>query len=172
MTTTTITTRDRLALSWYLTRFSWAMQDYPGRAYRRIREDLRRDTLAAADDVGMRRALADLGHPRVLAERYIAEVGRRLPRWTTGIVAAGVAVLAVAYVVMGYAVGVLDTLRATGAGTLTMHPLGSTVTYTATADQRGVEGTWTWQWLLLYLVVAAVAFVPASRLWRARDRTA
>ncbi len=53
------------------------MQDYLHRPLRRIRADLRRDTLAAAGEVGMDRALADLGDPRALADRYADEHGRR-----------------------------------------------------------------------------------------------
>ncbi|HMO12396.1 MAG TPA: hypothetical protein PKB06_13045 [Actinotalea sp.] len=172
MTTTTLTAGDQLALQWYLARFAWAMQDYPQREYRRIRDDLRRDTRAAATEVGMPEALRGLGDPRLLAERYVAETGRRLPRWTSGIVAAGFAVLALSFVVMAYAAGVLDALAATGTETVTMSPFGQPVTYTATADQLSVAGTYSWPWLVLYAAVAGVTFALVARVWRAWRRKA
>lgn len=73
----TVTRADRKALRQYLRRFSWATQDYLRTPLRRIRADLRRDTLAAAGELGMDRALADLGDPRALADRFADEHGRR-----------------------------------------------------------------------------------------------
>ncbi len=77
---TSLTREDRQALDRYLRRFSWAVHDYLATPLRRIRADLRDDTLAAAEDVGMTQAMADLGDPRALAERYADEHGRQGPR--------------------------------------------------------------------------------------------
>lgn len=158
--------RDRLALTAYLWRFGWAMQDYPRREYRQVRTALRAEIRAAAAEVGMRQALADLGHPVVLAEGYVAELGRRLPRWNTGAVAATLAVGALAYMVLAYAAGTLDTLDALGGGSLTRYPFGSETVFTATAEEISVESGVTWPWATLYLGVATTAFVLGSRLWR------
>jgi hypothetical protein len=76
----TLTTQDRRALRRYLRRLSWALQDFLTTPTHRIVADLRRDTAAAADEVGMNAALADLGDPRALAERYADEHGRQGPR--------------------------------------------------------------------------------------------
>lgn len=73
----TVTRADRKALRQYLRRFAWATQDYLRTPLRRIRADLRHDTLTAAGEIGMGQALADLGDPRALADRFADEHGRR-----------------------------------------------------------------------------------------------
>lgn len=167
MSTRTLSPRDLLARERYLVRFGWTMQDYPRKEYKRIRRELRAEVTAAAADVGMAAALAGLGHPMVLGERYIAELGRRLPRWTTGAWAAGVAVAVVFYLFAAYAFGTLDTLEALGGGAVTRYPFGSETTFTFTSQEISVQSGTSWQWAALYLGVAAVAFGTGSRLWRA-----
>lgn len=166
MTRTPMTFADRLRRDWYLIRFSWFMQDHPAREYRRIRGELRAEIAAAADDVGMSTALSDLGHPRTLAEGYRATLDGPRPRYVTGVVAAGLTITVIAYLVVAYSFGFLDALEATGGGSATIRPLGAETTFTSTADMIGVESTFTWQWLALYVGVGAVAFVLGSRLWR------
>lgn len=169
-TTTTptkrLSTADALRWDWYLIRFSWGMQDYPGKEYRRIKRELRTETRAAAAEVGMRQALRDLGHPRVLAEGYIAEHGKRLPRYTTGAVAAGLAIGLIAYVFVAYSFGVLDTLEAMGGGSVTRYPLGSETVFTHTSQEISVAATGSPGWLVVYGAAAVVSFVLGSRLWR------
>ncbi|AEE45197.1 hypothetical protein [Cellulomonas fimi] len=160
----TLTLRDLLVREAFLTRFSWAVQDYP-RSERLVR-DLRRELTAAADDVGVRRAVADLGHPRVLAEGYLATLDHRVPRWATGATWAALAVGAVAYLVVAYAVGTLDTLADLGGGTLTRTTLGATTVYTSTDGELSVGTEASWQWLVLYGAVFAVVFTLGARLWR------
>lgn len=92
---------DRRALRGYLRRFSWAVGDYLGTPLRRLRADLRDQTLAAAADVGMTRALADLGEPRELAARYTEEHGRRGPRGARTVVRVAATVAAVGLLVAG-----------------------------------------------------------------------
>ncbi|MCL3859978.1 hypothetical protein [Actinotalea sp. K2] len=167
MTTTTLTLTDRLHARWYLTRFGWAMQDYPGRQTRQIRRELHADLVLAAQDVGMAQALRDLGHPVVLAERYIAELGRRLPRKTTGAVAAALAMGLILYLSTAYAIGTLDTLEAMGGGSITTYPLGAETVFTHTEDELSVSSSLTWQWALLYVGAGVVAFLGGSRIWRA-----
>lgn len=166
-TTTSLSLRDRMRLDWYLARFDWAMQDYPRTEYKRIAKDLRAELTAAALDVGTGRALAGVGHPRVLAERYIAELGRRLPRWTTGALAAGAAVGVLTFLLMFYAFGVLDALDAMGGGTVSFDVLGGSSTLTRTADEISASLDLGWGWLALYAAVAAVSFLLGARLWRA-----
>ncbi|GCD18699.1 hypothetical protein CTKZ_02610 [Cellulomonas algicola] len=162
---TTLSLRDRLVREAYLTRFSWAVQDHP--QDRALVRDVRREVTATAEEIGMRAAVAGLGHPRVLAEGYLAELGRRTPRWATGGVWAGLAVGALVYLGFAYALGTLDTLLDLGGGTLTRTTLGATTEYTATADVLGVETSVSWQWLVLGAGVFAVTFVLGSRAWRA-----
>lgn len=170
MTRTSMTLADRLRQDWYFTRFSWYMQDHPGREYRRIRRELRAEVAAAADDVGTATALTDLGHPRLLAEGYRGTLDGRRPRYVAGAVAAGVTISAIAYLAVAYSLGFLDALAATGGGSATIRPLGAETTFTSTADMIGVESTFTWQWLALYLAAGTIAFVLGSRLWRVIPR--
>lgn len=113
---------DRWRRTWFRTRFSWAMQDYPRREYRRIARDLRQQIDEAATEVGMGQALADLGPPRALAEGYAAELDRPVPRWSAGAVAAGGVFLFLFYFFFAYAIGTLDTLRDLGGASVTRHP--------------------------------------------------
>lgn len=166
-TATRPTLREAAARERYLLRFAWAMQDYPAREYRRLKADLRTQIADAAASVGLRRALADLGSPVVLAEEYLAALGTRRPRWTTGIVTAGVVVGVVALLTMTYAFGALDALETMGGGTMTRYPLGAETVFTVSTDGLSVEGVVTWRWALLYAGLAAGAFLLGSRAWRA-----
>lgn len=157
---------DRLRLGWYLQRLSWALEDYPRRERRAALRQVREDTTAAAGDVGMRTAIEELGHPRALAERYMAQLDRPLPRWTSGAVAAALAVGALLYLGMAYGLGTMHTLEALGGGTVTTRPLGAEVVFTALDDEFSVEWTMTWPGLLVVVAVGAVAFALASRVWR------
>lgn len=164
--TARLTLRDKLALDLYLARFSWSMQDYPGKEEKRIRRELRAEILAAAADVGMERALADLGHPYALADGYKATRDRRLPRWATGAVAAGVAVGMLLYLTIAYAFGALDTLAALGGGTVTLDVLGTPSTFEASDGGISMTTGLGWEGLAVYAGVALVAFLLWSRAWR------
>ena len=50
-------------------RLDYHLSDLPGLRRRQIRREIRADLRAAAADVGTRPAIANLGHPRVLAAR-------------------------------------------------------------------------------------------------------
>jgi hypothetical protein len=160
------TITDTIRREWYLLRFSWDMQDYPQRAYRRIKSDLRRDLTVAAQDVGLRQAIADLGHPRVLAERYAAELDRPRPRWATGATAAALAVGFLVYLGLAYALGANDVLEAMGGGSVTVHPLGAEATFTSTAEEISLHYTPTVAGQVFVLCVGLVSFLLGARVWR------
>lgn len=157
-------TRDTLVRELYLMRFSWAMQDFPKN--KQVLRELRTQIDAAASEVGMRQAVADLGHPRVLADGYLSGLGRPLPRWTTGAVWGALSVAAVAYLAMAYAAGTLDTLEQMGGGTLERVFLGATTTFIAEGGSLAVESTFTWQVLVFYALVFTVPFLLGARVWR------
>ena len=115
----------------------------------------------------MRHAVADLGRPRTLADGYIAELGRPVPRWTTGAVAAGLAVLFIVYLGVAYAIGTVDTLEAMGGGTVTTYPFGAETIFTSTTDGISVQTQLSAAGTSFFLGVAAVTFTLGSRLWRA-----
>jgi hypothetical protein len=163
-----LTQRDRIARERYLLRFSWAMQDYPRSG--RLTRELRSEITATAAEVGMARAVEGLGHPRLLAEGYIAELPRRVPRWGTGAVWGTLAVSALVWLSLAYAAGTLDTLAALGGGTVEHTAFGATTTYVSTADEVSVSSWATWQLLVVYLVVFLVPYLLGARVWRAWSR--
>jgi hypothetical protein len=97
---------DRIRLALFLWRLSHRLVDLPGRRRREIRRERRDNTRAAAAEVGMRRALANLGHPAALAAEYASAEGRRRPRYRRGILYA---------VIAGYAYFILS-MFVVGAG--------------------------------------------------------
>ena len=156
--------RDTLVRERYLLRFDWAMQDFP--KHKTVVRELRTELTAAASEVGMRQAVADLGHPRVLADGYLSELGRPVPRWTTGAVWGGLAVGAVVYLVMAYTFGTLDTLDQLGGGTIEREFLGATAVFTSTDGGISAGTTLTWQSLVFFAAVFTVPFLLGSRAWR------
>ena len=156
--------RDTLVREQYLLRFSWAMQDFP--KYKRVVRELRTELDAAASEVGMRQAVADLGHPRVLADGYLGELGRAVPRWNTGAVWGALAVGVVAYLAMAYGFGTLDTIEQMGGGSVERVFLGATTTFTSEGEVISVGSTFTWQVLVFYALVFTVPFLLGARVWR------
>lgn len=157
---------DLLRREWFLTRFAWHMQDYPQRAYRGIKADLRRELDVTAADVGMPTAVRGLGRPAVLAARYRDELGRSVPRWATGAVAAALVISLVIYLWLAYALGALDVLEATGGGTVTTHPFGGETVLTATDDTYSVSSSPSPTSTAVVLGLALTAFLLWSRAWR------
>ncbi len=157
---------DRLRLDWYLIRLDWHLQDYPGKAARGIRREIKADLLSASGDVGMTTALAALGSPAVLAQGYLSALGRPRPRFTAGATAAALVIGAIWYMQIAYAIGALDTLEALGAESVTLTSLAASVTYTNTSTLIGVEGAFSWQWLALWIGAGLLAFLPVARIWR------
>ncbi|WP_182111998.1 MULTISPECIES: hypothetical protein [unclassified Actinotalea] len=162
-----LSVRDRLRREWYLARLSWHLQDYPRRQGKQVQRDLRAELTHAAADVGMARAVRDLGHPLVLAESYTSELGRPLPRWNSGAVAATLAVGMMVYLGGAYAIGTLDTLEALGGGTVTRYPFGAPTVFVATQDEFSVTQTPSAPGAAVLVAVGAVAFLLGSRVWRA-----
>ena len=157
--------RDTLVRERYLLQFSWALQDFP--KYKQVVRDLRTELTAAASQVGMRQAVADLGHPRVLADGYLSGLDRPVPRWTTGAVWGSLAVGAVVYLAAAYAMGTLDTLEQLGGGTAERVVLGAGVTFTNDDQALEVVSTLSWRVLAFYVGVFTVPFLLGSRVWRA-----
>ena len=148
----------------YLLRFSWAVQDFP--QYVRLKRELRTEIDAAAAEVGMKQAIVDLGHPRVLADSYLSDLGRSVPRWTTGgywALAVGVAVVALW---MAYGLGCLHTLDQNGGGTSTASFLGTTTTYTSSDGSISAGVALGWQFIALAAAVLGVPFLLGARFWR------
>lgn len=159
--------RDRLRRDLVLTRFSWAIQDHPDA--RRLTRELRRELGATAAEVGLARALDDLGSPTALARGYLSEHDRPIPRWTTGTIWGAVALAFAFYTGLAYAFGTLDTLQELAdAAPLTAQRgvLGATFTYTGGPEELSMTGGLSWGWFALHALVFAVPFALGARIWR------
>ena len=163
-----MTLTDRARRSWYLLRFELAMQDYPSKEYKRIRATLRSDLAAAAADVGLRRALVDLGAPSELAAGYYGELHRRRPRYWDGAVAAGLVGAILLYSFLSYGAGAVDTLLASGGGTVELSYLGAAMTVTGTSEQISIESQLSWLGVAVSTGTLAIAFALGARVWRLR----
>lgn len=154
-----------------LARFSWAVQDHPDS--RELTRELRRELKATASDVGWRRALSDLGSPRTLAQGYLDELPRPVPRWSAGAVWGGIALAFALYTAMAYAFGTLDTLsELAGTEALSVHRqfLGADFTYTGGPDELAMTGSFGWAWVAVHLAVFVIPFALGARIWRLRFR--
>lgn len=162
--------RDRARRDWYRFRFELAMQDYPPKEYRRIATALTGEIDAAAADVGMRQALADLGSPGRLAARYHAELDRDRPRYWDGGILAGLVLLSAWVCLLAFWSGAADTLLAQGGGTVTLDYLNAPTTITATDTEYSISGSLTLQAALVVGGLTLAGFATGSRLWRLLPR--
>lgn len=166
--TDALTPTDRWRRFWYLQNVEVWLEPMSGRRRRAVLRELKDNLGEAAADVGMTRALADLGRPRVLAATYLDSEPEGRPRWVHGAVAAGVVVGVWLYATLFYTIGMLDALGSTGTA-VPAHGsfLGTAVT--AISNEQELSAAFDglpWGPLL----VAALAFLVASRAWRALPR--
>jgi hypothetical protein len=168
--TNALTPTDRWRRFWYLQNVEVWLGPMAGRRRRAVLRELKGNLGEAAADVGMTRALADLGRPRVLAATYLDSEPEGRPRWVHGAVAAGVVVGVWLYATLFYTFGMLDALRATGTAVPARGSfLGTAVT--ATANQQELSAAFDGlPWLPL--LVTALAFLLVSRAWKALPRRA
>ena len=156
--------RDTLRREVYLLRFSWAVQDFP--KYVRLKRELRTELDAAAAEVGMRQAIADLGHPRVLADGYLAELDRSVPRWNTGGWWASLTICVLLALWIAFSLGAVSSLEQNGGGTSSVTFLGATTTYTWTDDEISAASRLTWQFGLFVGFAFLVPYLLGARFWR------
>jgi hypothetical protein len=154
---------DRLRLELLLQRLDYHLSDLPGARRRQVRREIRANALAAAADVGLRRAVANLGHPRVLAAGYLAAEGRPLPQFRKGAWWAAAALAAYVVAALIFTTGFLDGAEAASDldRPLTTSFLGAVVE--ANPGRPSLAITFN----AVALVVPVVVFLLASRAWRA-----
>ena len=163
--TRTLSLADRWRRSWYLQRLELWLDPMPRRRRRAVLGELRANLDEATADVGLERAVADLGAPRELARRYLdAETAGR-PRWHQGAVAAGLLLAAWVYATFFYAVGMLDALASTGTTTPARGSfLGTRVEAVSSPAEFSAAFTGVpWAPVVATLVV----FLLVGRAWRA-----
>jgi hypothetical protein len=156
---------DLLRREYFLNRFSWHAQDYPG--YVKLKRDLRREVTLTAGEIGMAAALAALGRPRALAAEYLATLGRPVPRWSSGSWWAAAGICLLVWLGGAYALGTMDALAGTGGGSVDLAVFGTPVTFTYTASEISSQFQLTWSSLAWFVAVAVVPFALGARIWRA-----
>lgn len=171
MTTTQNTRRrpgfgDLMRREWYMTRLDWGLRNLPSKQNRQIQRDLRRDVTATAADTGMRRALADLGSPRLLAEQYTETIGAEGPRPGSGAIGAGVTFAFLVFLGVAYAIGTLQTLLFMGGGTRTVNLWGTAASFTATSGETSIQLSNVLPMIGVAIAISAIAFLVFARMWR------
>ena len=156
---------DLLRREYFLNRFSWHAQDYPG--YVKLKRELRREVTLTAGETGMASALASLGRPRDLAGAYLATLGRPIPRWSSGLWWAAAGLYVLVGLAIAYALGVMDAVAGTGGGSVDLTVFGTPATFTFTAAEISSQFRFTWASLAWFLVATVLPFALGARVWRA-----
>lgn len=159
---------DRWRRFWYLQSVELWLEPMPGRRRRAVLRELRTNLGEAAADVGMARALSDLGRPGVLARTFLDEEPPGRPRWVLGAVAASAVFAVWIYATLFYTLGMLDALDATGTTVPARGSFLGTAVTAVSSDQELSAGFDGLPWLPLLLMV--LAFLLASRAWKALPR--
>jgi hypothetical protein len=164
---------DRLRIEWHVWILDQRLYDLPRASRIARRRELRENLQIAAQDVGLRQALANLGNGRVLADEYLQAEFGNAPRasWTAAAVFLCTALL-VCLSLLTEAVNAFSKGVVAGdpSATGTFHWQGvpylqDSVTYTAVNGEiTSVGGALT---PLSYLLLFAGA-VAIGRLWRMR----
>lgn len=157
---------DKLRIAWAVLRLEWWLEWFgaPSKVYRPMRQELAanlRET--AAEPGGVAAGVARLGSLKELA-REAAQDNDRF-RWERGLVVALVVLTVTASVALVLSLVFAGGLLAAGGGEGTL--LGTEVGVRETEDALSFSFTFTW--LLLPALPAAVAFVAVSRPWRYRQ---
>jgi hypothetical protein len=166
-TTARLSLTDRLQREWYVTKVDFLAQDVPSGERKARRRELRSDLAAAAADVGMSRAIQDLGPASVLAHELKLAEGRKLPHVWTGVITFGILLYAWAGMLAAVTYALMEAAEQLALGrTVTIHATWLGATATITHGQRVLSAQWTFS-ILLPLVLIAVS-LAAARAWRYR----
>jgi hypothetical protein len=168
-TSPTLTITDRLRRWSYLQDVELWLDPMPGRRRREVLRELRADLGEAAADVGMARAIDDLGGARTLARAYVDAEPVRRPSWVRGVLGVGAVLLVAEVGLIAYMFGMSDALLGSGGGSTEGDYLGVRVLTTATEAEMSWEMSG-WSWPIM--IAAALAFAVCSASWRLLTRPA
>ncbi|WP_156252205.1 HAAS signaling domain-containing protein [Pseudactinotalea terrae] len=160
----TLSLTDRLRRWSYLQDVELWLDPMSRRRRREVLHELRTNLADAAADVGMPRAIEDLGKPRALARELVEAEPRRRPSWSFGVLGAGAVLLIAMLAGMGYLFGLTDGVLGAGGGTVEGNFLGVHIVAVAT----DAELSWSlsgWSWPVT--IAALIGFLVASAAWRA-----
>ncbi|GAA1429959.1 hypothetical protein GCM10009616_13300 [Microlunatus lacustris] len=166
--TPSLSLTDRWRRSWFLERVELWLDPMPRRRRRAVLGELRANLDEATADVGLRRALADLGAPRELARTYLDAEPADRPRWHQGAVAASMLLAAWVYATLFYTLGMLAALDSTGTASPARGTfLGTRVEAVSNASELSAAFTGVpWGPLVVMLLV----FLLVGRAWNALPR--
>jgi len=161
-----LSTADRWRRDAYLQRVEWHLEAVaPGRERRAIIRSLRDDL--TAERRPMRSALADLGSPRALAARYADDPPRLRPTWSLGVIWGGVAILAYWFSFALFTLGMLSVLEQSTLDEARTRFFFVDVLAFANDDGIGVGWSGDVAWILVPVLILAVAVLLGARCWRA-----
>lgn len=165
--------RDHLRRDWYLLRVDFFLDVaalVSRRERKRILASLRADIDAEAMQHSLDATLRGLGTARALALGYSDEQTVPRPRWSGGIVAAGVALLLYWIVFFSYTLGMLAVVDQYDLGEARSRFLFIDVIAFSHQDGIGVGWTSSWAWLIVPIILVGIVFLVSSRAWRAFGR--
>ncbi|MDR1768885.1 MAG: hypothetical protein LBR32_10800 [Propionibacteriaceae bacterium] len=156
-----VTALDKLRLSHYMGRLRDSLPTISGKAWKEIKQGLVSDINEAAAEIGMKRALEELGSPAELAGRYREALGLWAhPLYLRGVAVTGCLLAFVTGIAASFGWGMATALEQAGAaGPAEADFLGLGLT--------AVPGTLTFTFRSFVVpLLLLVVFVAASRLWR------
>jgi hypothetical protein len=157
---------DRIRRDWYVLKVDFHAQDVPGGYRKGLRRELRSDLTAAAADVGMSKAVEDLGPASALAHQFKLAEGRKLPHVWTGIITFTIITYAWAGMMMATVNALTDAAEQLGGGRnvdVQSTWLGATATVThGDSLSAGIDFS-----LLTVAVIIGISLI-AARAWRYR----
>ncbi|MFC8302619.1 hypothetical protein ACFUCV_02925 [Specibacter sp. NPDC057265] len=161
--------RDALARERYLFAVDLHLDGrVPARVRKRILADLRHSIEVDAEGAQLQDVLAGLGKPCELAANYAEGADQSRPLWTAGVVAALCLLLVYWFFLFAFTMGMLAvTMQAGGE----FHARFFFLNVMAFSQDDGVGIGWSGNAALWFpLLLAAIAFIPASRAWRVFGR--
>jgi len=160
---------DRWRRKWFTESLSLHLPDISQRDWRKLRRTLRNDLVDAAQTVGMKQAIADLGSVRRLADEYreALDLSSR-PQWMVGAWAAIVAWVVLTVLLFTYATGMYHAAQSGGT------TVGVARNFLGVIVDVGLDGVpFGMSFTLSSLIVPAflvLVFLLTARTWRLAPR--
>ncbi len=165
-----LTFADKTRREWYLFTLELHLAGMPDKKVKEIKQGLRGELTAAAQDVGMRGAIRQAGNVRVIAAEYLDAHGTKVPRVWAGSIALAVLLYGWLLAVISHLDGMINAVEqfdVVAPTTVTSRWLLSEFYVEVSAD--GIEAfglIGTTQTLVVTLAVFAVVSLAVARVWR------
>lgn len=168
--TTQMRWAERVRREWYLFKVTMVIAGLPGRHAKEIIAELRGEIDAAAADIGLKRALDQLGPARVLSHGYLDGYGKSVPRVYAGLIAFAVLLYGWLFGVISHLEGMVNvagSLEVSEPRTITSQWLLNTFYVEVDAEGIGAFGFQSGTVSIL-VTLAIFVIVPLifARFWR------